>query len=474
MKILFASFEVAPFAKVGGLADVAGALPLALTRLGHKVAVAMPAFAMVLRDHPVQALTQFEVPINPHWTVPATAYRLDHNGVDVWLIDGGGFFDQAEGSETIYRPGLEQHLFFQTAVLQLAKDLEWKPDVIHAHDWQQGFVPVLQRTKFREEFEGTASLFTIHNHAYQGEFGIEVLDRLGLDRSLFHPEAVEAWGAVNFLKAGMVFADHANTVSPTYARQIQTTPYGNRLEGLMAHLASQGRLSGILNGIDTQEFDPATDPRLPSHYDAANPGGKQGCRAALHQALDLKDNGEPILGMVTRVSRQKGLDLVLQALPELVHQGARVVVQGLGDADLVDALRQAEREFPHHFRTRQVFDEGLARLVYSGSDLFLMPSAFEPCGLGQMIAMRYGTLPVVRATGGLADTVEDGVDGFSFVPYDAGELTAAASRGIAAIRDSAVRTRMVRHVMEKDLSWTNSARAYERLYESLIRTRALA
>lgn len=476
-RVLFVSAEVSPFAKVGGLADVAGSLPKALKQLGHEVTVVMPAYQMVL-DDPRWVISDvaasIPVSINPEWQVNAWVKETNMDGVRVLLIGGADFFTRATSSERVYLPGVEQYLFLSEATLQVAKALDLRPDVVHCNDWQTGFIPVLMREKYAQIWSRTASIFTIHNLAYQGEFDLHILDQLKLSRRLFNSEQLETWGRVNFLKAGCVYADQVNTVSPRYAEEIQTPQFGCALEGLMVHLAKHDRLDGILNGLDLEAFDPENDPALPASFSLEDESGKITCKARLQSELELPVKPSvPLLGIVSRLSTQKGLDLVLEIIPRLAELPAQLIVQGLGDPAIADRLRDLAKAFPDCLRFVEEFNAELAQRVYAGCDMFLMPSAFEPCGLGQMIAMRYGTVPIVRMTGGLADTVFEGDNGFVFEQSSAEELWKAIVRASEAF---ATRTQWGLYVsagMSADFSWDKSAVEYADLYSRAIGARSV-
>jgi starch synthase len=476
MKILFISAEVAPFAKVGGLADVAGGLPKSLVASGKDCRVIMPAYAMVLND-PRWAIEtvikSFNVELRPGYVKKATLFKIDHEGVTNYLIGTNEWFDQAVDSESMYVPGGDHHAFFAAAIFAAMEKLGWIPDVLHANDWHTGFVPVWLREKAGKKWQDTASVFTIHNLAYQGEFGLEALDWLGLSHDLFNHHQVEAWGRVNFLKAGLAFADQISTVSPTYATQIQTQEYGCALEGMMQYLSANHRLTGILNGIDTDVFDPANDGDLPHWFSHTNPEGKDVCRKELLREVKMEPiEGAMLVGMVSRLSSQKGFDLVLAAAPELFKLPIQLVIQGLGDPHLVAGFRQLEAEYPKHIRLMNVFDAPLAQRVYGGTDAFLMPSSFEPCGLGQLIAMRYGSVPIVRSTGGLTDTIFDGENGFSFAQRSIDELVNSVS--IAKLTfDQPTAWKKIQHAgMTADHGWAHRASAYNDLYLSALKSRS--
>lgn len=475
LNVVFISVEVSPFAKVGGLADVAGSLPKALADRGHEVTLVMPAYKMVLDDprwdiRPVKA--KLPVTMNPTWTVNAWVKETRMGNVRVLLIGGDDFFQNATASESIYTPGIEQYLFFSHAVLEVAKTLKLKPDVFHMNDWHTGLIPVIMREKMANVFDRAGAVFSIHNLAYQGEFGYEILDQAGLPSRLYNMHELETWGHVNFLKAGCVFSDQVNTVSPNYSQEIQTPRYGCRLDGLMRHLATEGRLSGILNGIDTEVFNPETDPAVPFPFSAAELSGKALCKKALRRELGLADiDDAPILAIVSRLSSQKGLDLVTKIAAQLPSMPAQLVVQGLGDPMLADLLRDLAKAHPGHIHFIERFDADLAQRVYAGSDMFLMPSAFEPCGLGQMIAMRYGTVPVVRETGGLADTVFEGKNGFVFTDDTPKGLLTAIERAVSIYRYDDKWRKLVQAGMTTDFTWSTSADEYVALYRRAVKAR---
>ncbi len=461
--------EVAPFAKVGGLADVAGSLPIALHALGHDVRVLMPSYKMVEDDPRRQVkrlVDDFEVEMNPAWRKNAYLNEARMDGVPVYMVGTDEWFTNTVSSDTIYQPGSDAYMFFSCAALQVPGLVDWKPDVVHANDWHTGFLPVLMRERMRPEWDDVASIFTIHNLAYQGEFGFDVLDKLDLPHYLFNLDQLEFYGSVNFLKAGCVFADQVNTVSPSYAEEIQTTEYGAHMEGLMMHLARNKRLSGILNGIDDQVFNPSTDPHIPAHYDADNLEGKAICKGALLHRLQMDPiDGAPLFGVVTRLSDQKGMNLLLDSAKKMFAMPCQVVIQGLGDPWLIKEFQSLQAKFPANFRFVGAFDVELAQQIYAGCDGFLMPSIFEPCGLGQLIAMRYGTIPIVRATGGLADTVHEDTNGFTFAEKSSKDFLKAVRKAHATYGVPEAWNSLRDTAMRGDYSWKPSARAYQALYE---------
>jgi starch synthase len=475
MKVLYVSAEVAPFAKVGGLADVAAGLPKAIKVLGHDCRVILPFYQMIA-DNPrwkTQAILEsFEVQMNPVWAKTASLHQLDFEGMTYYLIQTDEWFTEAKDSSSMYQPGGEVHAFFVAATLRAMELIHWIPDVIHANDWHTGFLPVLLKEKVGPIWNKTGSIYTIHNMAYQGEFGIEALDWLNLSHDLYNYEQVEAWGQVNFMKAGMSFSDVVNTVSPTYALEIQTGEYGCGLDGLNRFLSENDRLFGVLNGLDYDVWNPKTDPRITANFSASQLDGKRACREALMELVGFAPiSGAPLVGMISRISTQKGFDLLVTAAEELFALPIQMVVQGLGDPQIIDGLRVLEQRFPNQFRFLNAFDEELAQQIYSGCDAFLMPSSFEPCGLGQLIAMRYGTVPIVRATGGLRDTVIEGKNGFVFDNQSRQEFIDAVTRAYAAFATPEWDT-LVANGMNADFGWAASAKQYVELYEKALKRRA--
>ncbi len=468
LRVLFVASEAVPYAKTGGLADVAGSLPVALAELGAEVVLALPLYRDVgrvaERAVPIRGLSQV---VTYHEPPP----RLEE-GVRTLLVRNDHYFwrDRLYG----YLDEAERFVFFDRAVVELISALDWQPDVIHCNDWQTGLVPLYLRLLAASDpsLAHTRTLFTIHNLAYQGTFPQDTMELAGLPWDLFSMEALEFYGQVNFLKAGIVFSDMVTTVSPTYAKEIQTPEYGERLDGVLAQRAD--RLFGILNGIDTDAWDPATDRFLPTHYRRTSATrGKSANKKALQQEVGLPRAAAPVLGVVARLARQKGFDLLCDALDDLLKEDLQLVVLGVGEEDLHQKLEACAQEWPDKVKALFRFDERLAHLIYAGSDLFLMPSRYEPCGLGQMIAFRYGSVPVVHATGGLADTVEpfdpatgEG-NGFVFREPTADALAAAISQGLSAYKQRPTWSKLVTKVMGIDHSWKNSAKRYLELYKQV-------
>jgi len=479
LKILLASAEVAPFAKVGGLADVAGALPKALAALKHDARVVMPAYRMVLDRWPVEDVVEpFELRIRPGVTacawVKQTRIAPD---IPVYLVGGHPHFDQATESRKIYSLDPDPYIFFNRAAAEMVPLLQpaWAPDVLHANDWHTGLLPVYLDLHHRgtPAWSRTARVFTIHNLAHQGEFDFPVLNQAGLPPELFTFDRVECYGRFNFMKCGLVYSHRVNTVSKTYAREIQTPEYGCRLDGLLRWLAEQGRLSGIVNGIDYSEYNPATDPRIPAHFSADSPEGKALCRAALQKERNLPARrNAAVVGIISRLADQKGFDLIADAAQELLSLPVQLVVLGTGEPRYEALFRDLAARHPKQVSAEIGFDADLAQRIYAGSDMFLMPSRFEPCGLGQLMSLRYGTIPIVRATGGLADTIVDyrpgKGTGFVFRDYCTGAMMGAVRRAVGVFADRQEWAGLVQRALRADFSWTSSARRYAALYREAV------
>lgn len=483
LKILLVAAEVAPFAKVGGLADVAGALPKALRDLGHDVRVVMPCYKMI-EDNPkynVQDLLEpFPVPINPGLTQTARVRMTTIDGnVPVYLVAHDQYFTKATESKKVYSLDPQPYVFFNRAVTELVPRLSpaWKPDVIHCNDWHTGLVPVFLDTFYRNNptWAKTASVFTIHNLAYQGEFSYELLQYAGLPESLFTYDKLEFFGRTSFMKGGLVFSDLVNTVSRTYADEIQTPEYGCRLEGLLKYLASQNRLTGIVNGIDYEVYDPSTDNRIVANFSADKVAGKAKCRTALQKEAGLPaSHTSAVIGIISRLADQKGFDLIRDAAEKMMELPLQLILLGTGDQRYEQFFGDLEKKFPKKVKAYLTFDANLAQRIYAGCDMFLMPSRFEPCGLGQLMSLRYGTIPIVRATGGLADTIQDvnakstRGNGFSFTEYDSKALYATVERTVGMFADNAKWNSLVHRAMSADFSWANSGRRYADLYKQAI------
>jgi starch synthase len=477
LRVLYVAAEVAPFAKTGGLADVAGALPQALERRGHDVRVVMPlhrgveAIAGPLRV----AVPRVTVPIGDRAVEGALLEGRLGERVPVYFVAQDGYYD---------RPALygasddcERFVFFCRSLLAALPSLGWTPQVVHANDWQAGLIPVYLETLARDlpAYADMATVFTVHNLAYQGVFWHYDLPLTGLGWDLFTPAGIEFYGHLSLLKGGLVFADLLTTVSQTYAREVQTPEFGERMDGVLRERRAD--LVGIVNGLDTLAWNPATDPDIAKRFDRDDPGGKAACAAALRDEMGLPESGRrtPLVGVVSRLAAQKGIDLVAEAVPAIRAAGAQLVVLGSGEEPLERLLGELAQVYPETVAVRIGFDDRVARRIYAGADLFLMPSRYEPCGLGQLIALRYGTVPVVRRTGGLTDTVRpwDGATGegtgFLFDELSADACAATLGRAFAAHADPAAWRRLVANAMAADFSWDASAESYVTCYRRAIK-----
>jgi starch synthase len=414
---------------------------------------------------------EFDVPCGTNRRrVSVHRHEVPGTQVTVFFVDEPSLFDR----EGLYGGGLgdfpdnaERFSLFSRAVLETVSALELPVDVIHAHDWQTALIPVYLKSSAaaRPELARIRTLFTIHNIAYQGIFPSHFMQVAALDWSLFNWKALEFWGQINFLKGGLVFADRLTTVSPRYSQEIQTEEFGAGLEGVLRDRAKD--LSGILNGVDTEEWNPAKDGRIAAKFSAAHLKGKSACRADLRRRMGLPETAAPLFGVVSRLVEQKGIDLLAAVLADLVATESQVVVLGQGEDAIQRALVDAARRWPSHVAVRTVFDDALAHAIVAGADATIMPSRWEPCGLAQLYSQLYGAVPVVRRTGGLADTVRDGVTGFLFDPATPEALFAALRRTIEAFRKPAAWAPLVQECMKQDWSWDRSAREYAALYAAL-------
>ncbi|NMC75416.1 MAG: glycogen synthase GlgA [Geobacteraceae bacterium] len=479
MKILFVASEVSPFAKTGGLADVTGSLPRALKKKGHDVRIIMPLYQCVEEDDFTIRKVRKGVEITVNGEVRKGLLRqtsLDH--IPVYLLENRDYFHRPELYGTPagdYPDNSRRFGFFCRGVIELLKRMDFRPDVIHCHDWQTALIPVLLKYGHQEDpfYRKTALVYTIHNLAYQGVFEREALPDLGLDDSHFTIERLEFYNRINLMKGGILAADVVNTVSDTYCREIQTEEMGCGLEGVL-RLRSHD-LYGILNGIDYQEWNPATDPALFKKYTPSSLSGKAANKKGLQKALGLQQAADiPLLAMITRLSTQKGIDLLEKLLPRFARERLQLVILGTGDEKYMTMLKDFKETGAGNISIHLAFDTALSRRIYAGSDMFLMPSHYEPCGLGQLIALRYGSVPVVRKTGGLADTVfdrRDGVrdpNGFTFDDYTPEAFLEAITRALDAYRDRKSWDKMVRIGMHSDYSWEHSAAEYDALYEKAL------
>ena len=476
MKVLFVASEAAPFIKTGGLADVMGALPKALQALGVEPALVIPLYAGIGEAYRNEMETVYTGSLDLSWRDQYLGVKkLVLDGIPVYFIDNEYYF----GRDKLYGfdDDAERFAYFAKAVLAMLHYIDFKPDVIHSNDWHTGMLGAYLKEDFMQDpfYQGLKNIYTIHNLKYQGVFGRQIVeDVLGLPLRLLYNGNIENAGNVNFMKAGMCYADFITTVSPTYAEEITYPYFGEGLEDYVALCA--GKISGILNGLDEQEYNPETDMNLPVCFNKTNVFVKKPmAKEALQRELGLTVNREiPVLAMITRLVEAKGLDLVTYIMNELMEEQVQLVVVGTGDEEYADALRELAWRHPGSVSVNILFNEGLARRVYAGADLFLMPSRYEACGLSQMIAMRYGTIPVVRETGGLKDSVKDfdkynatDGNGLRFANFNAHELLFTIKRGLSYFAEKPFWEKLVINAMESDNSWNRSARAYADLYDKV-------
>lgn len=478
MKVLFATPEIAPLIKTGGLADVSGALPSALRAIGVDVRVLVPGYTSVLAQLPQHTVV---ASFDGLPGFPASRLLSGDTGSDVPLLvldcpelyqrEGGPYQDTGghDWTDNALRFGLLSKV---AAILGSgASPLEWHPDLVHCNDWQTGLAPAYLRFA-----NGVPSVMTIHNMAFQGIFPPATLNELSLPPSCFGIDGVEYYGNLSFLKAGLFYADHLTTVSPNYAREIQQEPLGFGMQGLLA--LRRDSLSGILNGIDTDEWDPASDDYIAHKYSAAHMAGKAANKEVLQSRMGLNLDPEvPLLGVVSRFTHQKGLDVLLEIAPRLAELPVQLAMLGTGEAQLQNTARELSQRYPGKIGVHVGFSEELSHVIEAGADLFVMPSRFEPCGLNQLYSQRYGTPPIVHATGGLVDsvvdctpeTLKDGTaSGFVFSGMSAGNLFAAVQRAAGLYRDPHHRKALRRNCMGKDFSWETSAKAYLAVYRKVL------
>ncbi len=476
MKILFTASECVPFVKTGGLADVVGALGPVLAGQGHDVRVILPLYSAIAQkwQDQMEYLLDFEVQLG--WRRQYCGVQtLKKDGVTYYFLDNKYYF----GRPYIYGLGgdeYERYGFFCRAALNLLPLINYAPDVLHAHDWQSGMIPALLKIQYAHLpfYANIRTMYTIHNLQYQGIFGIkEVQDVLGLGDGLWTSDKLECYGCANFMKAALVYADAITTVSPSYAEEITTAYYGERLDGLIR--ARKESVFGVLNGIDIVDYDPEKDPMIVKNYTVETIDDKVQNKLALQEALGLEVDADiPLIAMVGRLSNQKGLDLVDHVLGDIMAEDVQLVVLGMGEARYTNLFSWAEQQYRGKMAARFAMDHELAHRLYASADFFLMPSQFEPCGLSQMMSLRYGTVPIVRETGGLRDTVlsyneytKEG-NGFTFLNYNAHDMLHVIKRALSYYKDQPEVIKELRiRGMQGDYSWTNSAGKYVKLYEQI-------
>ncbi|MGI5907366.1 MAG: glycogen synthase GlgA [Christensenellales bacterium] len=476
MKILFAASECAPFIKTGGLGDVVGTLPAALAAQGAGVAVVLPKYRGIPREWKRAMHPKLSFYVSLGWRKQYCGVEtLERGGVTYFFLDNEHYF----GGESVYGKGEfegERFAFFCRAVLESLPHIGFAPDVLHCNDWQTGLIPLLLNTQYSNlpGYERVKTVFTVHNLAYQGVFEwAGVRDLLGVDEACFTPDAIEFFGKASFMKAGLKFADLVTTVSPTYAKEITGDEFGENLGAFIRYQVRE--VAGILNGIDNSDYDPKTDGGIEANFCAEDFSGKQACKRALQEEMGLNpDETVPLIAMVTRLTEQKGLDLVECVFEDIFFRDVQMTLLGSGERRYVDLFNWGAFRYPGRCGVYIGMNEGLSRRIFAGADMLLMPSKFEPCGLTQMIAMRYGTLPIVRETGGLADTVapyneyEDTGYGFSFTNFNAHDMLFTVDRALGFYGDRAAWARLQRRAMAMDFGWGSSAREYMGAYEKVL------
>lgn len=470
--ILMVASECAPLAKTGGLADVVGTLPQSLCRLGFDARVIIPYHRTIKEKYGNQISHLLHFYINLGWRhqyVGINTMTLD--GVTVYLVDNEFYF----GSE-IYADGdfgIEQYAFFSLAALEATFHIDFIPNIIHANDWHTAAIPMLLKTKYQTSaLASSKSVFTIHNLAFQGKCNFSLLlDLLSIQDKYSAYRYFEHFGSANLLKSALIFADKISTVSPTYAREILTQEYGEHLDGVLRD--NSYKLSGIVNGIDNAVFCPMSDPHIYENFSADDTAGKILCKEELCREYGF-DPARPLIAMVTRMTSQKGFDLVLSAMDDIVARGANFILLGTGEPNYENSMRYFMGKYPQNICAILNYNEALSHKLYASADFFLMPSKFEPCGISQMLSMRYGTLPIVRETGGLCDTVapynkNDGSgNGFSFYQYTVEDMLGAISRALEVYPDPKAMNKLICSAMTTDFSFDNSAKDYEILYRSMM------
>ena len=454
MRVLFCSSEVVPFAKTGGLADVSGALPVALEKQGCQIKVALPKYRSVKNQGKIAKMGE---------------------AIDVYLVENDKYFDR-EGlygtSEGDYSDNLERFAFFCKQILLLLKETNFCPEIIHCNDWQTALIPVYLKTIFKDDsfFSQVKTIFTIHNLAYQGAFSKDKFVQTGLDWQLFNIHGLEFYGKVNLLKGGLLFSRFITSVSPTYAQEIQSREFGCGLDGVLRERKRD--LLGIINGLDYRIWNPVSDDQIFQRYGAKNLDDKYINKVELQQELDLPvDRDIPVLGIVSRLSEQKGIELIISALDEMAKLDLQFILLGTGEAEYHHLLKKTKQRGYKNISISLRFDPVLAHKIYAGSDMFLMPSYYEPCGLGQMISLKFGTIPIVRKTGGLADTIADynprrqTGNGFVFEKYRSDQMLKAIKRAIALFKNREEWYKLMLRAMDYDFSWDTSAKKYIELYK---------
>src|SRR6202142_4259449 len=483
MHIAFVASECVPYSKTGGLADVVGALPRALANLGHEVSVYLPRYRQTKLTDPVTVVASITVPFDDEYRFASVVTAGSSAGIKFYFVDYPPYFDREAlygGPAGDYPDNAERFALFSRAVLEASKILG-VPHVFHCHDWQSALVPVMLRTLYSEDpaFREVGTVFTIHNMGYQGLFPPDILPLLMLPWDLLTMSKMEFFGQVNFLKGALVLSDYVTTVSKKYSQEIQTTEYGFGLEGVLRDRAAT--VTGILNGVDYDEWSPQADKFIAAKYSPHDLSGKAKCKQDLLQAFGIAnvDTKVPVIGIVSRFAAQKGFDLIAQIMDRLAREEMIMVVLGSGDKPYEEMFQRINKQFPNKIAVKVAFDNAIAHKIEAGSDMFLMPSRYEPCGLNQIYSLKYGTVPVVRATGGLDDTIEHWNSrtgkgtGFKFADYTGEALLMTIKEALRAFRDQDSWQQLMRNGMGKDFSWMASAKEYIRVYERVRQVRGL-
>jgi len=484
MHIAFAASECVPYSKTGGLADVVGALPRSLAALGHQVSVYVPRYRHTKLEDPQTVVRSITVPFDDKYRFCSVVTAGMSAGIRFYFIDYPPYFDREGLYGTPlgdYTDNAERYALFSRAVIEATKVMG-VPHIFHCHDWQTALVPVMLRTLYAEDpaFREAGTVFTIHNMGYQGLFPPEVLPLLMLPWDLLTITKMEFFGQVNFLKGALTYSDFITTVSRKYSQEIQTTEYGFGLEGVLRSRSST--VTGIVNGVDYEEWSPQTDKFVAANYSPQDLSGKRKCKKELLAAFGIAETESklPVLGIVSRFAAQKGFDLIAQIMDRLAREEMIVVTLGTGDKLYEDMFVRLNKQFPRKIAIKIAYDNALAHKIEAGADMFLMPSRYEPCGLNQIYSLKYGTVPIVRATGGLDDTIDPWDartgkgTGFKFAEYTGEALLATIKQALAAYRDQASWQTLMRNGMARDFSWGMSAREYGKIYERVRQMRAAA
>ena len=473
LKVLFVAAEAVPFIKTGGLADVAGSLPKALTAQGVDIRVVMPKYENIPAEYQQKMKHIGETTVNLSWRSQyCGVLKLTQDSVPFYFIDNEYYFKRS--GLYGYDDDAERFAFFSKAVFEILPLIDFAPDIIHCNDWHAGMVSVFLKDQYHFKYPKLRTVYTIHNLRYQGVFGKDIMgDILGLDWKHFHEGGVEFDGDVNYMKSGIVYSDFITTVSQSYAEEIKCPFYGEQLDALLREKSHC--LAGIINGIDYDVYDPRKDEKIYYKYSTENIYDKVENKVKLQEKLGLPQNRSiPMIGLVARLVAPKGLDLIAHVIEELISgENVQIVILGTGESQYEELFRNMAWKYPRKVSANIMFDNELAQQIYAAADMFLMPSQYEPCGIGQLIALKYGTIPIVRETGGLKDSVRaynkyDGTgNGFSFANYNAHELLFAIKKALGAYDDKAVWQGIIKNAMKSDFSWQRSAKQYLKLYENL-------